>query len=519
METVPDEVFDLICRNLPSRDLQNVLLVDRYSRFAIENSSVLMEKLPLLLTDNDDDEFSEGANEKLIDTLMDSTRKVTAVIVELRREKIMKFLAIFKKFGDTIRHLEIENYAFETIDQLRILLRYLPNLGSLKVSSVVFQKAENKILNSIVQVPKLSLLHLRHVDCVNSDPKIFSLFTNNHDTQLRTIRLRVGDARSFRYADFIEMMNQQTRLERLQLDGITSDDCDAFGSDSLVKCQLQTLTVENCNVTVRNQMRNLIQMIKSQRKLKTLKILNTPIPTSMDILFTYRQIFGNCVTDAHLDIGELSVFHSQHFTNRTVRNLTLHGNFAFENLPIFINFIKMFPNVVRLKLVGGSKPIGDKYLFHILSTFKSLEELYVHGFTSRTADSNFSNLSSIDSKLRTLVLDYIDYDVKFFGWKNIVSNLRSIEKLVIKRDYGKVSNEIVDVIVKKLKLKHLELGIGVVSEEILRNILHRNCCDQLKVLKIAASDFKKIENNFDFRKIFAENHLLLHLCEDEYFHV
>jgi hypothetical protein len=170
---------------------------------------------------------------------------------------------------------------------------------------------------------------------------------------------------------------------------------------------------------------------------------------------------------------------------------------------------------VRLKLVG--EPIGDKYLFHILSTFRNLEELYISGFTSRAGDSNFANLSTLESKLHTLVLDYIDYDVKFFGWKNIVSSLSSIEKLVIKRDYGKVSNEIVDVIVNKLKLVHLELGIGVVSDKILGNIVYNNCCDRLKVLKIARSDFEKIQDKFDFTKIFARNCLLLHICDTEYF--
>lgn len=516
METLPDEIYEIICSKLSPRDLQNALLIDRYSRLIIESSPVLMEKLPLFITDDDIDEFS-GSNErgKMIEPLMDSRRKVTKVVVELKREKIMKYLAIFKKFSDTIRVLEIRNYAFETIDQLRIILRYLRNLEKLKVHKVTFQKPENQILNSIVQIPKLSMVWLRELECGNSDAKIFSLFTNNHDVQLRTIRLRC-DVHSFRYSDFIEVMTHQTKLKRLIIDGVSSQNSDIFESHDFVKCQLDTLIVKNCVIDVRDQMRNLIQLIKNQRHLKVLKILNSPIPRSIDVMSTYRQIFNGRITEAHLDIGDLSFVHSQHFTNRTVRNLTVFGNFAFENLPIFINFIKIFPNVVKLKLVGDS-PIGDKYLFNILSTFKNIEELQVPGFTSRAADSNFSNLSSLETKLTTLELDYIDYDVKYFGWKNIVTHLSSLDKLIIHRDYGKVSNEILDVIVKKLKLRHLELGIGVVSAEILRNIVYNNCCEQLKVLKIAKSDFEKIEDKFDLAKIFCRNHLLLHLCGEDYF--
>jgi hypothetical protein len=235
----------------------------------------------------------------------------------------------------------------------------------------------------------------------------------------------------------------------------------------------------------------------------------------VDALFTYRQIFSNQLKEAVLDISELSFFHSHHFANRTIRDLTLFGDFAFENLPIFINFLKMFPNVVRLKLVG--RPIGDKYLLQILTCCRNIRELHIPGFTSRSNDSNFSNLATVEAKLQTLVLDFIDYDVKFFGWKNIVSNLKSIDKLVIKRDYGKVSNEIVDVIVKTLKLKHLELGIGVVSEETLRTIIYNSCCSELKVLKIAQVDYEKIEGKFDFEKIFSRNRLLLEFCDESYF--
>jgi hypothetical protein len=227
-------------------------------------------------------------------------------------------------------------------------------------------------------------------------------------------------------------------------------------------------------------------------------------------------MFSNQIKEVHVDINELFFFHSHSFTNRSIRNLTIYGNFAFENLPIFINFIKIFPNVEHLKLIGDM-PISDKYLFHILSTFSNLEELSIPGFTSRTIDSNFSNLSCLDVKLKTLILDYIDYDVKFFGWKNIVSNVNSIEKLIIKRDYCNVSNEIVDIIIKKLKLKHLELGCGVVSEDILRNIVYNNCADELKVLKITQSDFDKIKCMFDFNKLFKSNRLLLYLCNDGYF--
>lgn len=499
---------------LPSRDLANAILIDRYSRFIIENSPVLMDKLPLIITDCEDYEFCDYDNQKLIQPLLESRRKVTKVVIRLKQEKIMKFLQVFKKFGATTRTLEIHDYSFDTIDQLRMILRYFTNLSRLKVENVSFQKHENKILNAIVQVPKLTLPQLREIDCVHTDPKIFTLFASNHDIQLRVIRLRSNDAQFRRYSEFVDLLTRQTGLRHLAVEGLSSENSDVFECRNLLCCQLSTFDIRNCSFPAHQQMQNLIDVINSQKKLTRLTFLGTDIPSMT--LRAYRQIFANWVTEACLDIGDLSVFHTHHFTNRTVRYLTLYGNFAFENLPIFINFLKIFPNTTHLTL-RGNLPIGEKYLFHILTILENLEQLRIPGFTSRHKDSNFANLSNLSSpKLKTLILDYIDYDVKYFSWKNIVTNLSSIETLVIKRDYGKVSNEIIDVMMENLKLKHLELGIGIVSEEILGSILN-NSCDQLKVLKIPKLEYREIQNKRDFEKTLASSRLLLYLCENDYF--
>lgn len=511
MEFLPDELREEILKHLPCQDLMNMMLVDSYSKWIIESSPTLMNKLPIYITDNEADEFYCENVYRDIEPILESKRKTSKIIVILRRDKIMKNIGIFKRFSDTVKTLEIDSYAFDTIDQLRIILRFLCNLKTLSVSQVTFKKPENKILNSIVAVPKLSLKKLIEINCVNSDATIFTLFESNFDVQFRKIRLKCdvhGD-----FSEVVEVVSQQGKLQSLILDGVTN--CDIFNYDNFIQCQLRHFEIVNCNLS-REQMRRLMTAIRGQREMRTLKIINTPIPSTIDILHFYMQIFSNCIHEVHIDITQLNFFHSHQFHNRSVKYLTIYGNFAFENLPIFINFIKMFPNTEKLTLKGICG-IGDKYLFHILSTFQNLLELSLPGFLSRAADSNFSNLSALDSKLKSLTLDYIDYDVKFFGWKNIVSNLNTIEKLIIKRDYGKVSNEIVDVIIKTLKLKHLELGIGVVSEEILRNIVYNNCCDELKVLKIAKTDFDKISNNFNFSKIFKSNALLLHLCDSNYF--
>lgn len=490
------------------------MLVDSYSKWIIENSPSLMNKMPINITDNNIDEFY-CENLKCVEPLLISRKKSSKIIVKLKQEKIMKFIGIFKKFSDTIRILEIDRYAFDSIDQFRIILRFLNNLKSLSISHVTFIKPENKILNSIVKMPKLMLKELREFHCVNSDHTIFTLFENNFDVQLRKIRLKC-DVHSHFITQLAEVVNQQIKLHSLSLDGVTTNNCDIFNyEDNFLQSKLDRLEIVNCSLS-RTQMKRLMSAIKNQRDMKTLKFINTFIPSSMDILYSYQQIFANCIEEVHIDISQLTHFHSHQFSNKFVKRLKLYGNFAFENLPIFINFIRIFPNVDDL-WISGDVGIGDKYLFHILSTLPSLSKLKIPGFTSRLHDSNFSNLSTIESQLTSLTLDYIDYDVKFFGWKNIVSNLKTIKKLVIKRDFGKVSNEIVDVIIKTLKLNHLELGIGVVSEEILRNIVYNNCCGDLKTLKIAKSDFDKINDKFNFSKIFKTNQLLLHLCDAEYF--
>lgn len=509
---LPDEIQEEIFKYLSCDDLMNMMLVDKYIKSIIENSPKLMNNLPIFIID-EDEHYDD--DERSIEFLLNSTRRASKFIVKLKRNKIIKYLVILKKFSETIRKLEIHDYAFETIDQMRMILRYLNKLRCLTINNVVFRRPENSILNSIVKVPNLDMSELREINCVDSDVKLFTLFKNNLDIQLRVIRLKCDVRSTTNCLDFCEMMTQQSSLESLTLDSVTSEKCNIFNYENFLQCELKQLVILDCRLS-RDHMRSMIALIKGQTKLRKLNFIKTPIHSSIDIIYVYRQIFSNPIRELHVDINDLYIFHSHSIANRSIQNLIIYGNFAFENLPVFINFIKMFPNVIRLKLIGDN-PINDKYLFHILSTFTNLVELHIPGFTSRTIDSNFSNLACLDVKLKTLILDYIDYDVKFFGWKNIVSNVNLIEKLIIKRDYCNVSNEIVDVIINKLKLRHLELGNGVVSEDILRNIVYNDYCDELKVLKIAQSDFGKIKNKFDFHKLFRRNKLLLHFCNDEYF--
>jgi hypothetical protein len=506
MESLPDELWENIFTYLSANDLKSVMLTDKYSKSIVENSPVLMDTLPIFLIDKD--EFYDD-NERFIDPILNSSRKVTRIVVKLTNDKLMSYCNVFKKFGSNVRTLEILGYAFDSVDQMRIILRYLPNLRTLTVTSVHFLKPENKILNAIVKIPKLSLRSLVEVNCVNSDLKMFGLFAANNDIKLRKIRLRCNRVSVMNCLEFCEMMINQTALDTLVIQNVLSINCNLFEYENFLQSQLARLELLNCELS-REHMHQMINLVKGQKQLEMLKIINTPIQ-SVDVIYFYRQIFANQIRAVHIDINQLMFFRSHHFTNRTIRDLTIYGNFAFENLPIFINFIKIFPNVESLQLVG-EMPINDKYLFNILARFPSLRYLALPGFTSRTIDSNFSNLASLDTKVRiqTLIIDYIDYDVKFFGWKNIVTNMPAIEKLIIKRDYCSVSNEILDVIIKKLRLVHLELGCGVVSEDILRNIVYNEYCDQLKVLKVDKHDFDKISDKFDFTKIFKRNRLLLY---------
>jgi hypothetical protein len=519
MEFLPDEIRENIFKKLNADDLMSVMLVDKYTKSLIESSPKLMEKLQLFIYDEDEYFDDIDTEKRCIEPLLScSRRKITKVTVKLKCDKIMKYFPVFKKFSDHIRILTIDKYAFDTIDQMRIILRCLINLKVLNVTSVTFLKAENKILNSIVQSPRLFLKELREINCVDSHI-IFKLFTNNCEVKLRKISLTITDIsnqpqtynyRAINYVDVCELLIQQNELISLSIYGINSNYCDIFAYENSLYCQLRHLELINC-VLSRDHMRNVIKMIKHQKYLDKIKFINTTIPAEMDIIHVYRQIFFNAIRQVHIDIYQLAfVSHRFNFVNCTVEDLTIYGNFAFENLPIFRNFIKIFPNVLKLKIMGA---ISDKYLHHILSSFKSLIELNVTGIkcNSRPIASNFSphNDSGSDVKLKTLIVDYID--VKFFAWKNMLNSMRSIDKLIIKRD--SCSIETIDVIIKTLKLRHLELGC--VSEDILDNII--NNCSELRVLKIRRADFEKINKKIDFHHAFARNRLLLYLCDENYF--
>lgn len=518
--SLPDEMVIEVFDKLPSRDLLICILCCHKFKYIITNSYRLLQKLPLTLSDTDENDdlniFEEKAPRKSIDRLLLSDRRFNNLVIKLKRENIMSYLSVFKKFGEFVRLLKISGYIFETADQLRMFLRYLPNLKHLKTSNIQFKKSEIKILNTIWSVPKLELSQLKNLECVDCSLKLFSVF-NNEKIQLRKIRLRNNQDRD--YDVLLKFLSHQKYLDYLLLDHFSTD---FFSIDikSTISSQLEVLKIVDCVITERDNIRNLLSFLRAQNQLVKIKFFNTPLPQEM-----YRQIFNDKhkLKEVHLDISHLLYFHSYYSKCvRSVRKLKLNGSYAFENLPIFMNVTRMFPNVTSLKLnsIGEDfvRKVNDKYLFQILNTMKDLQHLQLHTFSSRTNDSNFSNLQSLDTKLITLELNTIDYEVNYIGWKNIMRCMKSIDKLIIKRDFrDKALNEIVDLIISTLKLKHLELGIGVVTPDILSNIIYNNNCQELKVLKITNSDYNKMNQNFDFRKIFNQNHLLLHLCDDSYF--
>ena len=88
METLPLEIWETIFEYLGTKDLMNVLLVNSYWKEIIENSVVLMNNLPIFLID--EDHLFEENDRRCIEPLMESRRKVSKMIVKLKRDKIMK---------------------------------------------------------------------------------------------------------------------------------------------------------------------------------------------------------------------------------------------------------------------------------------------------------------------------------------------------------------------------------------------------------------------------------------------
>lgn len=340
MDSLPDEIIEMICGYLHVQDLLQMTLVNHKLRWIVENSPSLMEKVPLYLCDNDPGicNFDDGFyNKRLIELLLESNKKVRKVIVELKRDKIIKYIGVFEKFSDSIRILEIRNYAFDTLDQLRIILGYMYNLQKMTMKNVTFLKSENGFLNSIVQLPKYgNLKNLKVVNVINCDLRIFSLFINNEKTLLREIRLVLSAnerdvAWRISLKLFAEALTHQHGLVKLSVDGINADLESVFDPIRYLSCKLRYLEILNCKMKQIESAENFIEMIKSQKHLKSLKIVKTSLPSSMDSLGVYRNLFAinNQIVETSLDINESSMLHSHNFTVGSIKKLTLRGNFAF----------------------------------------------------------------------------------------------------------------------------------------------------------------------------------------------
>ena len=118
--SLPDEMLIEIFDKLPTQNLLTCVLCCHKFKNIINHSYRLLQKLPLTLSDFDENDdisiFEERASRKSIERLLLSERRFNIIVIKLKRENIMNYLSVFKKFGEFIRLLKISTYKFETVD-------------------------------------------------------------------------------------------------------------------------------------------------------------------------------------------------------------------------------------------------------------------------------------------------------------------------------------------------------------------------------------------------------------------
>lgn len=515
---LPDEILELVFLKLELCDLLSAVLVCRRWKSLITESTKIFEKVALVLDDFDDYQLEHEVRD--IKYLLESGRKFS--VLKIHRKRSLNYTEVLKTFGHNIRSLEINSCHFQSINHFRIILRFLPNLRKLSIHRIFIEKFDDcKYLDNIACIPLLSLPKLRSISASDCNSKIFSLFLNNNCIRVNEINFyHQPEYGGICFDDFIEFLRQQSTIKHLKIDNVSTNNSNFYDNklSEIFEFKLCELEMIRCLVQEEAAQNQLKGFLKSQSKLAKLKLLSSTL--NEDAFLMILKQFSN-LESVYLDMSNFEYFHDYQYYNKNVRNLKIVGNFASENQPTFNNMIEHFPNTKTLKLIRNDSDCGainDKFTFNIFTNLKYLRELHVDGLTARTFDNNFANLSCLDIKhLKVLSIGCIKSDVKYNDWKNLIRNLKNLEKLVIKSAMIRVSGEIIDLFISNLKyLTELELGRGVLNADILNNVI--NGYHSLKVLRISKFDFENLHlNQFDYRRIFQRNQLLVFKCDTEYF--
>lgn len=459
IENLPCEILHEIFSFLSSSELKCVSMVCQNFSSVIEESSKLMRKFFIAITNKKRWDFKTIAELRRVHQNL--------VFFDCDNFPDETLLRGLQNIGSNVKSLEL-NYCNLYIDEFLKILSETSHLTSLSL-------IHSKILEKPQQF--LNFEYLTQLKLVESEIEL-ELFENA--SSLREVHIEINDTNTVDLSSFQKILFRQTKLKSLVMINLRLSN---LFDDASQACsfQLDSLNVVNCHFKARE---NFEDFIAQQRALFDIEISISAMKLALDRMRYFDGILERLMCKKKVNIFALNI-ENYNFTNfnflpsTQIENLNLY--LRTTNFSV-INFLKISPNIKSLEL--DVKELNDEEI-KFLNEYAPLTHLKISSLSSE----NFSRL-----KLKSIKSLHVETCVEPCHWHKFIESNQGITQLVINFSFlMDFDMNLLNHITQNLKIEHLELIDKYVGFE---NTIYEEICENCKSLKYLKLWNINIEKNF-----------------------
>lgn len=500
IESFPDEILIEIFSYLSANDLKRVMMTSHVFSETVGQSTRLMRKFLLKISPKKKWDFPSLVN------LERKHQNVKLLSLNSDQNPMDQIIQGIATIGVHVKQVELSDCVL-SIEDLSTIFDKLRNvkkieLLNVKLSELSTQKlAELSRRPSFLQkIPKFS--NLTHLEVVKSDC-FFEFFLRARN--VKDVSLELGDQKIVDLKSFEQFLMNQPKLKALELVDIRFSNF--LECDLNFPFQLTSLTINYCHIKVKDHLEN---FIKRQKSIDRFDLTVDSMKLKLDRIHYFEDSIGivlamNNLREVSLDIENYN-FSNLKFLNQTANSVRKLKLSAILTTCSVHSILKSFPMVNSLEI--SAKEMGDQDISYINDNLTQLQELKI---SKRFPSEAFGRL-----KLKNLSsLHMNETNIELEHWKVFLGNNSSIKKLIINFNFFvDLSEDLIEVITKALKLDHLELIDKWIG---MRNDIYVMICENCKTLRYLKLWNINVEKDFDDedKSYLRERNVKFHVFNDE----
>lgn len=413
MEKLPKTVLERIFSHLPNEDLLNVCLVCKKFNKIVSNSSDLLSRFKVLITDYENREW------------IGSRKYQNIHIDECRGDNLLDHQEVFDCVSDKVTEIEVRSLYQIDVDELRRFIEQFGNLRKLTLERIDEDLFEN--------CKSLNLKELKELEFIENDVKLLKLFSK---CQLEVFAISDEFGRK---EALVEFLQSQKQLKILKLTYFSKTP-GIFEFDEIlkVKFRLKRLIINDHKISEKYQenVKNFLELHKKSLEIFEINECNFNVLNHVQHFRALKtlRIFG----------GSSSIKIS---LPKMINVETLHLESKFDNFPATFPNLKILKiNTLFTNLNGINQLRYLEYLeIHNCWDFSHFHSKHIRSL--KLVDCDLQNMNFHHNKLEILIVKRccsLNWLTNFLHHDN--DNLHTLKIMDVKYEQNESTQELLTAV-------------------------------------------------------------------------